>query len=70
MKFIFSGGQALSANATSSSAVSAPPCVGLDANAKDAITNLLLFNPNMRLGMRHDGMKDIWKHACFSRKFD
>lgn len=43
-------------------------CTGLDAQAKDVISNLLLFIPNRRLGMRHDGMKDIWAHPAFSRK--
>jgi len=43
-------------------------CAGLDAQAKDVISNLLLFIPNRRLGMRHDGMKDIWAHPAFSRK--
>lgn len=43
-------------------------CAGLDAQAKDVISNLLLFIPNRRLGMRHDGMKDIWTHPAFSRK--
>ncbi len=44
------------------------PCAGLDAQAKDVISNLLLFIPNRRLGMRHDGMKDIWAHPAFSRE--
>lgn len=65
VKLIFSGGHTLSASATSSSAVAAASCAGLDAQVKDAISNFLLFNPNMRLGMRHDGVRDIWLHPCF-----
>jgi hypothetical protein len=45
--------------------VAAASCAGLDAQVKDAISNFLLFNPNMRLGMRHDGVRDIWLHPCF-----
>lgn len=66
VKLIFSGGQTLSASsAASSSAVAGSSAVGLDAQAKEVISNLLLFNPNMRLGMRHDGVKEIWSHPCF-----
>jgi hypothetical protein len=66
--FVFGGSQALSATSTSSSSTSISPAVaGVDAHAKDAISNLLKFNPNMRLGMKHDGMKDIWSHPCFKR---
>jgi hypothetical protein len=66
--FVFGGSQALSATSTSSSSTSISPAVaGVDAHAKDAISNLLRFNPNMRLGMKHDGMKDIWSHPCFKR---
>lgn len=68
LKLIFSGGQTLSGTATSSSAVAATASA-LDTHAKDAISNFLLFNPNMRLGMRHDGMADIWNHPCFLRKY-
>jgi serine/threonine protein kinase len=67
VKLIFSGGQTRSAgSAASSSAVAvAASAAGLDAQAKDVIANLLLFNPNMRLGMRHGGVGDIWNHPCF-----
>ena len=61
VKLLFSG-------AATASGVQATNCAGLDAHAKDAITNLLLFIPNRRLGMRHDGMKDIWTHPAFSRE--
>ena len=69
VKLIFSGGQGLSASSTSSSAVAAgASSAGIDAQAKDVISNLLLFNPNMRLGMRHAGVKDIWSHPCLKGK--
>ena len=65
LKLIFSGGQTLSASATSSSAVVGVSAAGLDPQAKHAISGFLLHNPNMRLGMRHDGIRDIWTHPCF-----
>jgi len=63
VKLLFSG--SASASGVQQGAAN---CAGLDAHAKDAISNLLLFIPNRRLGMRHDGMKDIWTHPAFSRE--
>lgn len=67
MKLIFSGGQTRSASSAASSAAvaAAGSAASLDPLAKDVISNLLLFNPNMRLGMRHDGVNGIWGHPCF-----
>ncbi len=63
LKLIFAGGHTLSGGTAAAS------CVHLDPAAKDVISNLLLFIPNRRLGMRHDGMRDIWTHSAFARKY-
>ena len=70
LKLIFAGGHTLSGGTAAASPVAAAAsCVHLDPAAKDVISNLLLFIPNRRLGMRHDGMRDIWTHSAFARKY-
>lgn len=37
----------------------------LDSNGKSLISSLLLLNPGTRIGMLHEGSKDIWDHPFF-----
>jgi len=68
----------ISSGSSSSSSSTAPPSSSspttaagslgaLDPNAKSLISNLLLFHPNMRIGMRHNGMEDVWSHPCMNK---
>ena len=41
---------------------------GFDSDAKDLICNLLVENPNMRIGMLREGVADVWAHP-FLRSF-
>lgn len=38
---------------------------GFENTAKSIVGNILLFNPNVRLGMLHHGLSDLWGAPFF-----
>lgn len=41
---------------------------GLDSRAKTCIQGILQSNANIRLGMMHDGLQDLWEAPFFDGK--
>jgi hypothetical protein len=45
-----------------------PKLQGFDPTAKTLISNMLLFNLNVRLGNLHNGLNDLWESLFFDGK--
>jgi protein kinase A len=40
--------------------------VGIEPSAKDIISQILVYHASMRLGMLHNGLKDLWESPFFN----